>query len=305
MELLKRLYAINSKSGREDEIKRFILSSLSHITLDIKEDEFGNLFLTKGNAEVYPCVAAHLDEVHMPSARIIVETPPTICAVNTEGARVGLGADDKNGLWIIINLLQTEPVLKVALFVQEERDGELAGCRGARVSDLSFFSDVEFVVECDRKGASDVVNIGKGETSLCDSGFIPEHLLHNYGYELVKGLKDRVKQCAVTNGTKGSAISTLIFLDIDYFKLHFRNTFKYMLRDLFRLLTNSVSYYLKILCIKLYSCVCKICYTHITQALRSFHHLLLAFCAARTCHDAWSRLGEHPPLIKRYKFQFL
>ena len=40
MELLKRLYAINSKSGREDEIKRFILSSLSHITLDIKEDEF-------------------------------------------------------------------------------------------------------------------------------------------------------------------------------------------------------------------------------------------------------------------------
>ena len=91
-----------------------------------------------------------------------------------------------------MNLLYSEPVLKVALFVQEERDGELAGCRGASVCDLSFFSDVEYVVECDRKGASDVVNVGKGETSLCDSGFIPGHLLHKYGYGMVKGGKTDV-----------------------------------------------------------------------------------------------------------------
>ena len=52
---------------------------------------------------------------------------------------VGCGADDKNGLWIIINLLREEPVLKVALFVQEERTGDVAGCRGARACDLSFF----------------------------------------------------------------------------------------------------------------------------------------------------------------------
>ena len=37
----------------------------------------------------------------------------------------------RNSLWIALNLLQSEPVLKVAFFVQEERSGELAGCGGS------------------------------------------------------------------------------------------------------------------------------------------------------------------------------
>ena len=106
--------------------------------------------------------------------------------------RVGCGADDKNGLWIIINLLHSEPVLKVALFVQEERTGDIAGCRGARASDLSFFNNVKFVLECDRKGCSDVVSVGKGDTLLCEQDFIPQHLLSKYGYEMVKGGKTDV-----------------------------------------------------------------------------------------------------------------
>ena len=192
MKLLQQLYKISSKSGIEDRIKSFILDYLSDVDMVVKTDDIGNLYITKSLAESYPCVAAHLDEIHSPCQREVVVDGDVIYTVDRLWNRVGCGADDKNGLWIIMNLLQSEPVLKVVLFVQEERDGELAGCRGARVSDLSFFNDVEFVVECDRKGASDVVNIGKGETSLCDSGFIPEHLLHNYGYEMVKGGKTDV-----------------------------------------------------------------------------------------------------------------
>jgi hypothetical protein len=36
----------------------------------------------------------------------------------------------RNSLWIALNLLHSEPVLKVASFVQEERSGELAECGG-------------------------------------------------------------------------------------------------------------------------------------------------------------------------------
>lgn len=192
MKLLQQLYKISSKSGVEDRIKSFILDYLSDVDLVVQTDDIGNLYITKGLAESYPCVAAHLDEIHSPCQREVVVDGDVIYTVDRLWNRVGCGADDKNGLWIIMNLLQSEPVLKVVLFVQEERDGELAGCRGARVSDLSFFNDVEFVVECDRKGASDVVNIGKGETSLCESDFIPEHLLQQYGYEMVKGGKTDV-----------------------------------------------------------------------------------------------------------------
>ena len=176
----------------EDMIKSFILDYLSDVDMVIKTDDVGNLFITKGLAESYPCVAAHLDEIHSPCQREVVVDEDVIYTVDRVWNRVGCGADDKNGLWIIMNLLKTEPVLKAALFVQEERDGELAGCRGARACDLSFFDDVRYVIECDRKGSSDAVSIGKGETLLCDLDFIPQSILQKYGYEMVKGGKTDV-----------------------------------------------------------------------------------------------------------------
>lgn len=192
MELLKRLYKISSKSGMEDRIKSFVLDCVSDVNLKIDTDDIGNLFITKGLAETYPCVAAHLDEIHTPCEREVVVEGDKIFTVDRLWNRVGCGADDKNGLWIIINLLHSEPMLKVALFVQEERVGDNAGCRGARACDLSFFNDVKFVLECDRKGHSDVVHVGKGETFLCEQDFIPRDLLNEYGYEMVKGGKTDV-----------------------------------------------------------------------------------------------------------------
>ena len=162
------------------------------LATDVKEDEIGNLFITKGVSDSYPCVAAHLDEIHSPCEREVVSDGDKIYTVDRLWNRVGCGADDKNGIWIILNLLRSEPILKVALFVQEERSGEMAGCRGAGACDLAFFDDVRYVIECDRKGASDVVSIGKGETVLCDSDFIPLHILQQYGYQMVRGGKTDV-----------------------------------------------------------------------------------------------------------------
>ena len=192
MEILKQLYKISSKSGMEDRIKSFVLGSVNDVDLKVDTDDIGNLFITKGIADTYPCVAAHLDEIHDPCEREIVIEGDKMFTVNRLWNRVGCGADDKNGLWVIINLLHSEPILKVALFVQEERTGDIPGCRGARACDLSFFSDVKFVLECDRKGCSDVVYIGKDETLLCERDFIPQNLLDYYGYEMVRGGKTDV-----------------------------------------------------------------------------------------------------------------
>lgn len=192
MEILKQLYKISSKSGMEDRIKSFVLGSVNDVDLKVDTDDIGNLFITKGIADTYPCIAAHLDEIHDPCEREIVIEDDKIFTVNRLWNRVGCGADDKNGLWVIINLLHSETILKVALFVQEERTGDIPGCRGAGACDLSFFSDVKFVLECDRKGCSDVVYIGKGETLLCEREFIPQNLLDYYGYEMVRGGKTDV-----------------------------------------------------------------------------------------------------------------
>ena len=192
MHLLTQLYKINSKSSKEDKIKSFLLDLLKHIPISVETDAIGNLFITKGVADLYPCVAAHLDEIHAPCQREVVVEGDIIYTVNELWNRVGCGADDKNGLWIVLNLLQTEPILKVALFVQEERDGDLAGCRGARACALSFFDNVKYIIECDRKGASDVVCIGKGDIELCNPDFISQPILQKYGYEMVEGGKTDV-----------------------------------------------------------------------------------------------------------------
>ena len=192
MELLSQLYRIISKSGMEDRIKSFVLDCLNDVPLTVETDEIGNLFFIKGEAKTYPCVAAHLDEIHTPCEREVVIDGDVIYTVDRLWNRVGCGADDKNGIWVILNLLASEPTLKVALFVQEERTGDIAGCRGARACDLAFFDNVKYILEIDRKGASDVVHIGKGDTLLCDIDFIPEEILVKYGYEMVRGGKTDV-----------------------------------------------------------------------------------------------------------------
>ena len=192
MHLLKQLYTISSKSGNEGRIKAFILNCLKDMPISIETDEIGNMYITKGYAEKYPCLAAHLDEIHAPCEREVVIEGDKIFTVDRLWNRVGCGADDKNGLWIIVNLLKSEPVLKAALFVQEERMGDIVGCRGARACDLSFFNDVKYVLECDRKGRSDVVCIGKGEVLLCNQDFISQEILRKYGYEMVGGGKTDV-----------------------------------------------------------------------------------------------------------------
>ena len=192
MHLLTQLYKINSKSSKEDKIKSFLLDSLQHLPISVETDAIGNLFITKGVADVYPCVAAHLDEIHAPSQREVVVEGDIIYTVDEMWNMVGCGADDKNGLWIALNLLRSVPILKIALFVQEEKLGTIAGCRGANACNLSFFDDVKYILECDRKGAHDVVVIGKGDIQLCESNFIPQTLLDKYDYQMVSGGKTDV-----------------------------------------------------------------------------------------------------------------
>lgn len=187
MNLLSKLYTINCKSEHEEEMTDFILLQLEKIeheggfSLEIESDAMGNLFITKGESDSYPCVVAHTDEVHIPRRRNVCRRDGMIYTTNEAGEQVGCGADDKNGIWIALRMLERVPSLKVALFVQEE-----TGCHGSKGCDMSFFADCRYLLQCDRKGASDLVVCGKG-VPLCDDDFIPAHLLEQYGYSPVEG----------------------------------------------------------------------------------------------------------------------
>lgn len=188
MNLLKQLYQINSYSGNEDEIRWFVLKQIADLPLRVEVEECGNILITKGNAEKYPCVAAHLDEVHQPSVRNLQEIDGNIYAVDENGEPVGIGADDKNGVWIVIQLLRQIETMKAVLFVREEKATFDGYRHGSDDCDLAFFNDVKFVLQCDRKGAGDLVTYcTKKEIRLCDDDFVPEWILQKYGYAPVDG----------------------------------------------------------------------------------------------------------------------
>lgn len=188
MNLLKQLYQINSYSGQEDEIKRFVLQQLAELSLKIEEDPYGNILITKGLAEKYPCVVAHLDEVHQPCVRNLHENDGVIYATNENGERVGIGADDKNGVWIVVQLLRQIESMKAVLFVREEKATFEGYRHGSDDCNLAFFDDVKYVLQCDRKSAGDCVTYcTKRQIRLCNNDFIPELILYKYGFTPVEG----------------------------------------------------------------------------------------------------------------------
>ena len=140
MELLKELYKTFSPSSKEQMMRMFITSLVSNEEvygkLVITEDK-GNIYITKGESPLYPTVVAHMDQVQSFELTNVIESNGMLFGINSEKKTfAGLGADDKNGIWIALKVLMTEPILKIAFFKEEE-----IGCLGSNEANLDFFID--------------------------------------------------------------------------------------------------------------------------------------------------------------------
>ena len=204
MELLKQLYQIHSPSGNEKKMRKFLKDWIKREipTASFTVDAVGNLYVKKGESETYPCIVAHLDQVQKTHSRDFqaVETSGIIFGFSIHNVQMeGLGADDKNGIWIALKCLQKYPALKCAFFVQEE-----VGCRGSNKADMTFFFDCRYVLQCDRKGGNDLIwNIG-GYTELCSKEFLSAIGYQEFGYKLETGLMTDV-EALKNNGLKVSS----------------------------------------------------------------------------------------------------
>ena len=148
MELLKELYCIHSKSNKEDNMLEFLINWLFKNVnqAEVEMDKSGNLYVRKGESKTYPCIVAHVDQVQSLHSEDFqaVETQDIIFGWSRKNKRFeGLGADDKNGIWVALKCLLKYDVLKVALFVGEE-----IGCVGSNAADMDFFDDCRFVIQC-------------------------------------------------------------------------------------------------------------------------------------------------------------
>lgn len=211
--LLKKLYAIHSPSGKEDKMIKFLISYLQSLPgVKLGKDYYGNLYAMKGESESYPCVVAHLDQVQRLHPRDFraIETRDIIFGYSAnEHSFCGLGADDKNGILIAIQAIKQYDCMKIAFFKEEE-----TGCRGSSRAEMNFFENCRFVIQCDRRGNSDLItNIGC--TDICSEKFIQDIDPEKWGYKEESGMMTDV-EALKERGLTASAIN----MSCGYFNPH-------------------------------------------------------------------------------------
>lgn len=219
MNLLKKLYEIHSPSRNERAMKKFIKGYVKkHIPgVTFRSDHVGNLYMTRGNSETYPCIVAHLDQVQREHSKDFkaIETEDIIFGYSPKNRkREGLGADDKNGIWIALKCLEKYECIKVAFFVSEE-----IGCVGSRGADLSFFEDTRFVIEPDRRGYEDLIT-DISFTSLCSNEFLKDTGFERFGYKEKSGMMTDVLELK----ERGLGVSC-INLSCGYYEPHTHEEF--------------------------------------------------------------------------------
>lgn len=155
--LLRQLYSIHAPTGYEWKIIKYVRQWIDeHVPeVDTHFDKLGNLYVTKGEAGVgHPTLACHMDQVqiiHSDDFEVREENGMLYGWSEANQQREGLGADDKNGIYICLRCLEECPRLKVFMAVGEEK-----GCIGSNRADMSFFSDSLYVLEPDCKGGTEI-----------------------------------------------------------------------------------------------------------------------------------------------------
>ena len=187
MNLLSRLYTIHSATYHEWPMIIFVREYVKkHIPeAKVKMDSLGNLYISKGeSAEGFPLLVCHMDQVqqlHSEDFEVRQDGDKLYGWSEQNQRQEGLGADDKNGIWICLRCLEECPCLKVFMTVGEEK-----GCIGSNHADMSFFADCFYVLEPDCKGGEEV-HTNLKEIPCASEDFINVLQLEANGFMLTDG----------------------------------------------------------------------------------------------------------------------
>ena len=203
-ELLYSLYKVYSPSRGEKKMRKFIKDYIKRnipgVTLEY--DSAANIYATKGHGESYPCVVSHIDQVqkkHNKDFKVIEIDGKCFgfspCVMEMQG----LGADDKNGIWVCLQCLAKYDNIKCAFFVGEE-----IGCVGSDAANMDFFNDCRFVLQCDRRNGGDLITSIWAD--LCSQEFLDDIDFADFGYHEEDGLTTDVGTLK-DNGLKVSCVN--------------------------------------------------------------------------------------------------
>ena len=191
--LLIETLSVQTSSGKEEKmiayIQDFVKKYVPQATVVVKDN---NVYVTKGVADYYPCIVSHTDTVHdMYEDFGVYDRDGVLFAFSNDvEQQVGIGGDDKVGVWIGLQSLLEKDAIKCAFFHSEE-----IGCVGSSAADMDFFKDVGYCFQSDRRGNKDFVNKIYG-VQLFGEDFSTKisSTLHKHGYMETSGALTDVYQ---------------------------------------------------------------------------------------------------------------
>jgi len=147
---LKEVLSVPTYSQNEKLMIEYLQKVLTEKGYEHYTDKHGNIYVTKGKAKNYPCFIAHTDTVHRVNLNLTVvegyeEGKQILKGIDsTTGHASGIGGDDKCGVFLALQMLDTLPNVKAAFFVSEE-----IGCLGSKKADSNFFKNVGYAIQYD------------------------------------------------------------------------------------------------------------------------------------------------------------
>lgn len=152
-----------------------------------KQDAVGNIYVEPTKSHNKNIVlAAHMDKVHTNGhidKLFYDQNNGQLFAKNKDKKQTSLGADDKNGIFCILemyNRLDADEIPSAVFTVGEE-----SGCIGSSQIDKTFFDDKEFCIVIDRRNNHDLIY--KGGSTLYGIKTPPTFKMLNPQYEYVEG----------------------------------------------------------------------------------------------------------------------
>ena len=205
MNILQKILSTQSASYETERMQNTIISILDKLNLGYTQDTYGNIYVTKGNADLYPTMVCHIDTVHDINDHVIIQrVNDNLYAFDTRKMeQYGIGGDDKVGIYITLKCLEHFDNFKAVFFLDEE-----VGCVGSGQANMSFFDDSTIVLQCDRQGYEDFVN-KISNVKLFDDTLLNDiqSTLTYYGRKVTTGGLTDVKTIASKNNVQVANMS--------------------------------------------------------------------------------------------------
>lgn len=148
MELLKQMYLTHSRSGNEKTLSSIVQAMLDKLGIVYKVD---NKYQVYAFNERKPMICAHLDQVQQDKCNKVIKHAGKLFGLNAQG-QCGLGADDKNGVWIALKLLESFSDLSFIFSTEEEIGGNVYTLLGEAEQ-----YKIPYCLVFDRKGKGDII----------------------------------------------------------------------------------------------------------------------------------------------------